>query len=397
MICSGISTFFWIMVDHEDMCSTETIFEDWVRQIGNSSDTIVKNYVFYPVFLLSGYLTFVLSRWRAFMINCHTIQGRIHDVALLCGCAVGASPRSEVRKRLFVIYRYLNLIHALCYLNVSPMLEGLDLETDFVDELGLLKDEEAIILMGVGNKIRETVIAWLVAEVSALLLMEGVNRQFVEVDLANGTRGIRAITTKHHDLFVRDNPNLFTGCLVMVVNIFLVLTLSSYPFSLFVHTPRAFPFPCFQPITMLGVFVLLASYQTAYCLIVRLRNPFTWNKDRIKVDSLMASTDRATFALLRATFRSDTPNSVQTKGSCSLQTEVGEARPAARPFSLSQCRLSSRRTSTVSAYLADTPVLVEIPEDLDLIDETHLAVTPVLVEISEDLDVIDETHHSSNY
>ena len=195
------------------------------------------------------------------------------------------------------------------------MLEGLDLDTDFVGGLGLLKDEEVIILSKVGNKSRDTVISWLGSEVSALLLMEGVNSRFVEVDLANSIRRIRGRCARHHDLFVRDNPNLFTGCLVLVVNLFLFLILVSYPFSLFVHTPNGFLFPCFQPVTLIGVFVLVASYQTSYCLFSRLRNPFSWDKDRIKVDSLMASTDQATFAVLRATFRPDKPNSVQTKAS----------------------------------------------------------------------------------
>jgi hypothetical protein len=315
MFCSGISTFFWNMVHYEDMCSTEPIFKDWIQEIARPFRIISKDYVFYPVFLTVGYLAFVLSRWREFMINCHEMQGDIHDVALLCGSAVSVAPGPEVRKRLFTIYRYLNLIHALCYKSMSPMLEGLDLDTDFVGGLGLLKDEEVIILSKVGNKSRDTVISWLGSEVSALLLMEGVNSRFVEVDLANSIRRIRGRCARHHDLFVRDNPNLFTGCLVLVVNLFLFLILVSYPFSLFVHTPNGFLFPCFQPVTLIGVFVLVASYQTSYCLFSRLRNPFSWDKDRIKVDSLMASTDQATFAVLRATFRPDKPNSVQTKAS----------------------------------------------------------------------------------
>jgi hypothetical protein len=334
------------MINYEGTCSTETIFQDWIREVANSFDTISTDFVFYPVFLIVGYLTFILSRWREFMINAHSIQGRLQDVALLCGSAVSASPGPEVRKRLFVIYRYLNLIHAVCYKSVSPTLDGLDLDTEFVGELGLLKDEEVIQLMATGNKIRDTVIAWLGAEVSALLLMEGINNQFVEVELANSLRGVRRSTAKHHDLFVRDNPNLYTGCLVLVVNFFLFLILVSCPFSLLVYSVDSVA--CFQPIVMIGVFVLIASYQTAYCLLCRLRDPFSWNKDRTQVDSLIAGTERATFALLRAMFSPDKSNYVQMKA------EDGEARTA-RLLLSSPGRPSLRKSYLAGISLVKSP------------------------------------------
>jgi len=105
------------------------------------------------------------------------------------------------------------------------------------------------------------------------------------------------------DLFVRDNPNLYVSLMTIVVNIMLLLFTVAYPFALIVHTPTFFPgLPAVQPLVILGVFVQTFVIRSAYGLLVRLRNPFSWTVDRIKVDSLLASTDRSTFIHLRAMF-----------------------------------------------------------------------------------------------
>ncbi|KAL3930329.1 MAG: hypothetical protein SGBAC_011814 [Bacillariaceae sp.] len=41
---------------------------------------------------------------------------------------------------------------------------------------------------------------------------------------------------------------------------------------------------------------------TAFVIIIKLRNPFSWTKDRIQVDELLASTDLNLFTTLRLSF-----------------------------------------------------------------------------------------------
>ena len=53
---------------------------------------------------------------------------------------------------------------------------------------------------------------------------------------------------------------------------------------------------------MLGVFLVVFSYRSAFSLLNSLRNPFSWTRDRINVDMLMASTDMCLFTVLRGTF-----------------------------------------------------------------------------------------------
>ena len=97
---------------------------------------------------------------------------------------------------------------------------------------------------------------------------------------------------------------MYLDVLTTVVNLWLLLVILGYPFSLAVYAPHdhfALP-PCAQPITAIGVFILVLSMRVALSFVTRLRNPFSLTSDRIKVDSLMASTDRSVFSFLRTRF-----------------------------------------------------------------------------------------------
>jgi hypothetical protein len=305
MICSAFSSFLWILVDYERTCIKDKSFiEEWINDAGQSLTDIRDDYDFYPVFLLIGYTGYVVMRWREFMVNCHECQNKIHDVALLCGGAFNAPPNKRIRKKLYRIYRYLNVVHALTFKSVSPTVRPLDIEFDFVRFLKLLEVDEADECLKMGNKQRDAVIGWLTCEIAEFLHMEGVRARFVEDRLARALAEVRGLVARHHDLFVRDNPNFYLDLMLLVVNALLFLVIISYPFSLIVHSDRnLMVVPCFQPIVMIGVFVVVASFRTAFSLLSRLRNPFSWTRDRIKIDSLLASTDHAIFVLLRANFR----------------------------------------------------------------------------------------------
>ena len=53
---------------------------------------------------------------------------------------------------------------------------------------------------------------------------------------------------------------------------------------------------------MLGVFTDVASLRSVYALLVVLHDPFRFNMDCIKIDSLLAKTDSSVFSHLRAQF-----------------------------------------------------------------------------------------------
>jgi len=87
----------------------------------------------------------------------------------------------------------------------------------------------------------------------------------------------------------------------------LLQVILGYPFCLIVVAPPHWPWflQAFQYMVFFGVFFQTLALRSAYGLIVRLRNPFSWTIDRIRVDSLMAYSDMAIFVGLRAMFDAD--------------------------------------------------------------------------------------------
>jgi len=133
---------------------------------------------------------------------------------------------------------------------------------------------------------------------------------------------------------------MYLDVLSAVVNLWLFLVILGYPFSLAVYTPHGYrgllP-PSAQPITAIGVFVLVCSMRVALSFVTRLRNPFSWTADRIKVDSLMAGSDRTVFAFLRARFDSRTATkkmSTQPEDSGMLSCSKSYSEPSNEHFSI---------------------------------------------------------------
>ena len=93
---------------------------------------------------------------------------------------------------------------------------------------------------------------------------------------------------------------MYVNVLATVVNLWLILVILGFPFSLLVYNPPDHGgfMPCAQSITAIGVFILVLSMRVALSFVTRLRNPFSMTSDRINVDCLMASTDRAVFSFL---------------------------------------------------------------------------------------------------
>eukprot|EP00978_Attheya_sp_CCMP212_P048480 scaffold527263_cov63-Attheya_sp.AAC.1 len=301
-LCSAFSSLLWMLVHYEHSCSDSTAFSDWTQNIGGGFSQVIDDYAYFPIFLLVGQISFTASRWRNFMVNCHSIQGCVQDIGMLCGGCLTKTATLAHRKQLYIIYRYLNAIHALTYNSVSPSLSVLDLD-DYCTKLGFLTEDEVDKLFLYENKARDMLLAMLTIEVAKLMQMDDVNSMMVNDTLSQAITRLRATFTEHHDLFVRDNPNFYITLMFIVVNIMIFFYIISYPFSLAVYTPAYFPgLTCVQPVTFIGVFLLLFAFRSAFSMITNIRNPFSWTADRIKVESLLASSDSCIFATLRANF-----------------------------------------------------------------------------------------------
>lgn len=295
--------------------------------------------------MLTGYVTYVASRWRDFLVNCHKLQGRIHDIALTCGKSAQAPVKEESRRKLFKIYRYLSAIHALTYHTVSPSLRSLSLEGGDFDRLGLLTMREAKRFLPMDNKIRDTLLTWLGSAVDDYINHELSDPAPVINILTAKVCDLRSVCSRHHDMMVRgedyhvqrlrahntcfenslsnlllffnlnyvkcilsDNSNAYVRLLLVVVTIWLAAFIAVSPFEMTIYTPGAATFlqeiPCFQPFLLVGNMVLLFTIVSTITMIRALRNPFAHpnNQEFINVDGLLASTERCMFASLRAKF-----------------------------------------------------------------------------------------------
>jgi hypothetical protein len=272
----------------------------WVAGNMKAISTTLDGYKFFPVFLLLAYTAFLVDRWRNFLIVCHSIQGRLHDIGLLCGSSPDLPVSQETKQKLYTIYRYLNMIHVLCLRVFSPSLKHMNLQEEFVTKLGLLTPEEAKLLTSMENKARDGTLTLLAHATSEILneiscLQERSSKMTV---VNNKICDLRAACAKLHDLFVRDNPNEYIMFMNTLICIYTVLIVMGYPFLLLSFSDDDI-MGCMQPGAMFGSFFIILSLNIPSALFVSLQNPFDTEGDGIVVDSLMASSDLCLFQNLR--------------------------------------------------------------------------------------------------
>jgi len=203
LLCSSVSTVIVLAIRYEEACGARGFSDPdsiyfWVESMATASGKMLADYRFFPIFLIVGYIAFVVERWREWFANCHVMQGRLHDIAILLGACVGPNPSFPVRKRLFKIYRYLNALQALCYKSALPSLCELAIETDFVKQLKLFTLDEAYAVLAAGGTPRELVFTWLAAECQFLYKMEGVTPNHVGLEVTSALRELRAACANHH-------------------------------------------------------------------------------------------------------------------------------------------------------------------------------------------------------
>jgi len=300
MICSAWSTFMWLSLDYDQQCSIQHPFGTWFEQSRAALANLVSEYAFYPIFLLILQVRFIVDRWREWMVNCHVIQGKMHDIGMLCGGSFASPPTRQQKELLYDIYRLLNAVHAVNYHSVSPYLSTLELK-DFCDKLHLLTVDELNNLSKYKRKFRDGLLTLATNRIFILSRSENAGYQYN--DMQRILTELRMALAIHHNMFIRESPNIYLSLMFAVVNTLLVFIILASPFTLLVFSRWNFILlPCAQPLVLVGSFLMIFSYRSAYSIIFKLRNPFSWMKDRINVDELLASTEMCLFTQLRVSF-----------------------------------------------------------------------------------------------
>lgn len=310
LIASSLGTFLSLLLQFEAHTDNEQ-WTDWIVGFQSGFKTILDSYKFLPIFLMVGYINFIVERWRAFLTNCHGIQGTIHNIGMLCGGSVSTPVSPSTRQKLFKIYRFLNLVHAMCLQSMSPTLKDLSLETDFVEKLQLLTYDEMKLMKTMDNKMRDGAIALLTNAVLELnkaqdpAMMPIGDPSMVEILKSVGA--LRGKCSALHDLFVRDQPNQYLIAMQFFVGNYCFMLLFGYPFVLLDNSKFL---ACLQPLTFIGTFFAFLSLQIPFALMNSVRNPFKYGDSHsgIESDNLLASTERALFQSMRCQFHVNSTN-----------------------------------------------------------------------------------------
>jgi len=207
---------------------------------------------------------------------------------------------------VFRLYRLLNVVHALTYESVNPLLPS---SLDGYSQLGLLTREEARALKLTANRKRDAVIAW-IARLFFAMWRDGSLSSSSAPQLTAALRDLRGHCAKHHDMFVRNQPNTWYALMTMIVDYQVGLALVGSPFSLlnrYEHESLLVSEPWNKYVqfsVIFGVFLVASSYWSALMMVRLLHNPFTAEHDAFNTDGLLGSTERCLFMQLRVPFHS---------------------------------------------------------------------------------------------
>ena len=287
--------------------------------LGIFMDQIVVMYEafkFYPTFLIAGFLTYTVTRWRTLLAGCFGIQGRLKDIALHVGGALSRPEDPEARRFAWRVYRYLVTTHALCYAGTDGRLKGMVLEHE-LQRLGLLTADEWRLLQPVNYISRETVIAWLQADIEQAF-DSGVLRSADGGVLLDSVRALRgAMAGFHNDRLDVNQPTAWVWLMTMLTYMLVFLAAVAFPAQEFENWAKLVTEPenaaslqltqtqsvwCFHWWSLLQGFIYSTCYMCSIVMIDDLQHPFDVDIDSFNVDSTMIDSEATMFATLRSRF-----------------------------------------------------------------------------------------------
>ena len=307
-LSSGISSLFGIFFAYgeylDQNCGDARVsyihIKAWLIGGTAALDKTVESFKFLPIFLVLAAFAFLVDRWQRFMVTCHTIQGRLHDIGILCG-SLPTSPITKLSQRkLYTIYRYLNVIHILCLKSFSPTLRELNNDISILSsDLNLLTEEEIGMVALMDNKARDGMIGLLSVAIDDLLKLSDEENIVVSKGTVLSAKicDLRSECAKLHDLFVRDNPNEYTASIGVFIQIFKALILLASPLGMIQESTYGV-LTCIQPGVFIGVLFTFLSLSFPFILFKALQNPFA-EEGGIDVDNLIASTELCLFHTTR--------------------------------------------------------------------------------------------------
>ena len=270
-----------------------------------ATDFIAQNKLL-PTFLLFGLVGQAVMKFKDFLVNMHSLQGRIHDIALQVGGSIKTPNRPETRKLCYKLYRYLNTVHSLCYASTNPCLPQ---QLSQYEDLGLLTAAEIKLLAPMKNKARDSLLPWIGIVINELKRTGGMDWWSVD---EKAVTALRDICAKHHHLFRRNYPNVWLGFMRFTIDILLLNEVFLYPAASLIYSDESLcqggydlVFLSWQWCTMISVFFMAMLFHVTFVVVQCVSNPFIDSVDFLSSDAVMCSTEQCIFGSIRGSFTED--------------------------------------------------------------------------------------------
>lgn len=308
LLSMSLSSVFAMLHRHEKFkedCMEDLDLEyssfkkEYFLSVIKTISSFIDSFKFLPIFLLLAYISFLVDRWRTFMVSCHNIQGSLCDIGVLVGSIPEGPVSDEAKKQVYKIYKLLNVVHILCYKNFMRDEFKNDEKMAQLVKMNLLTAKEGVYFSSMSNKVREGMCATLVCEIDGLLrLCENKNNGSTAVILKKKVCDFRGNMATLHNTFICDNPNEFIFTMKYLVIVYEWAIVFGYPFVMYVDTTNN---SCRQPMTFIATYFTLFALKIPFSLFEKLKDPFDGKND-INTEALIASVESALFQSMRCQF-----------------------------------------------------------------------------------------------
>jgi len=306
LITSSIVSLVWL----GEMQGADSAAVDAIDLLRTNIAKARSGFNFMVAFLLLGLLNFVVGRWREYLVTCQTVQSKLQDLAINIGGAVIDGDDAATRSRLFQLYRYLNVAHAMTYIGQDAKLPQ---TAGGFRDLGLLTPAEVSVLeplancavMSIADKQRETVLGWVGGVLTNMVRANQVQGSF-HPPSCGMVAGVRAACARYDDLAVRHMPNLWLACthtlmvtLIVLLDLELAFNLNGSVLDVKPHLMLL----CASITVFFAALIITGVYVIAWAMIKELSAPFGADSDDdYNPDALLGSTERSLFGNLRTSF-----------------------------------------------------------------------------------------------
>jgi len=279
-----------------------------------------------------------VDHWRTRLAISESIQDELSSCAILLSGGLHITPAdaqsvAAARQLSYRVYRWLNVAHVFTYSMRAGLCWKDAEDTKRLVELGLLTVSEAGTLqstLDASGSARETVFAWLLAEVSSAA-KAGVLSDAAENELQAQLTNLN----RHMNISLAvEQPNSWVVLMCLVVDGLILLFVVANPLINFSTSA------CFQGMTIVSTFLLTFPFVAVQKMNAVLDDPYAEGgvEDVFDVDTFLSQAENRLFDILRANL----------PPSDALQT------PLASPNEVVPSTTTSFETSKLDATVANT-------------------------------------------